>query len=506
MVTFFVALLILVVGYFLYGTLVERVFKPSDTPTPAIARPDQVDYVPISTPKAFLVQLLNIAGLGPIFGAISGALWGPCVYLWIVFGTLLAGAVHDFLSGMLSVRNDGAPIAEVTGKYLGPAMHNVMRVFSIVLLVMVGVVFMVGPAGLLARLTPDMFNLQFWVFIILIYYFLATLLPVDKIIGKLYPIFGLLLILMAIGISVSTLYHSGERPMMELTLTSLYPGGLDNTSTPPIWPLMFITVACGAISGFHATQSPIVSRCIKSERDGRKIFYGAMVAEGIIALIWASAAVTFFWNPDGSGLAALKAIGGGNSNAVYEMCIGLLGTVGGIIAMVGVIVCPITSGDTAFRSARMTIFGWFKLDEKKLSVRLAVAIPLLLTGLGISFLDYSVVWRYFSWSNQTLAMIVLWTGAVFLATQDISNKHRCWIAAAPATFMSAVSVTYLLYAPECFNLGARGDLGMTISYVVGIVAALICLCIFLFTVYRHPEKSLEKQSKIHIERPSSKSE
>ena len=500
MISFFLALVVLVVGYMVYGKVVERVFKPSDQPTPAIAKPDNVDYVPLSTPKAFLVQFLNIAGLGPIFGAISGALWGPCVYLWIVFGTILAGGVHDFLSGMLSVRNDGASISEVTGKYLGTAMHNVMRVFSVVLLVMVGVVFMVGPAALLARLTPDWLNMQLWIVIILIYYFCATLLPVDKIIGKIYPVFGLLLILMALGIAASTVYYSGERPMMELTLDNLYPGSLDNTSAAPIWPLMFITVACGAISGFHATQSPIVSRCIKSEREGRRIFYGAMVAEGVIALIWAAAAVAFFWNPDGSGLAALKEIGGGNSNSVYEMCVGLLGSVGGIIALVGVIVCPITSGDTAFRSARMTLFDWFKLDEKKIPVRLSVAVPLLLAGFGISFLNYSVVWRYFSWANQTLAMIVLWAGAVFLATHDNGHKNHCWLAAAPATFMSAVSVTYLMYAPECLNLGAHGSTGVTISYIVGIAAAVIFLSIFMLTTYRHPQKSRERYEKIHLER------
>ncbi len=500
MITFFVALAILILGYFVYGTIVERIFKPTDRPTPAIANPDQVDYVPLSTPKAFLVQFLNIAGLGPIFGAISGALWGPCVYFWIVFGTLLAGGVHDFLSGMLSVRNDGASISEVTGKYLGPAMHHVMRVFSVILLVMVGVVFMVGPAGLLALLTPDFLNLHFWVVIILIYYFLATLLPVDKIIGRVYPIFGGLLILMALGIAAGTFYYSGERPMMEFTFDNLYPGGIDQTEASPIWPLMFITVACGAISGFHATQSPIISRCIRSEREGRKIFYGAMVAEGIIALIWASAAIAFFWKPDGSGLAALKALEGGNSNSVYEMCSHLLGSIGGVIAMIGVIVCPITSGDTAFRSARMTLFDWFKLDEKKIPVRLGVAVPLLLVGYGISFLNYSVVWRYFSWANQTLAMIVLWAGAVFLATNNSQHKNCCWLAAAPATFMSAVSITYLFYAPECFNFGSRGQTGMMISYGVGIVAAIVFLSIFLFTVYRHPEKSLEKISQIHLER------
>ncbi len=506
MITFFAALLILIVGYFVYGKLVEKIFAPNDHATPAIAKPDGVDYVPISTPKAFLIQLLNIAGLGPIFGAISGAMWGPSVYLWIVGGTLLAGGVHDFLSGMLSERNDGASISEVTGKYLGPVMHNVMRVFSVILLIMVGVVFMVGPAGLLARLTPEWLNVKVWTVIILCYYFLATLLPIDKIIGKIYPVFGILLILMAIGIAVGTIVHSGERPMMELTLKNLYPGTVDSatgkvTDVRPIWPLMFITVACGAISGFHATQSPIVSRCIKSEKEGRKIFYGAMVAEGIIALIWASAAVAFFWNKDGAGtgLSALKAIGGGNSNSVYDMCVALLGRFGGPIALLGVIVCPITSGDTAFRGARMTIFDWFKLDEKKIKVRLAVAIPLLLIGYLISFFNYNVIWRYFSWSNQTLAMIVLWAGAVYLATNYGPNPNRCWIAAIPATFMSAVSITYLFYAPECINLGARGVAGLTISYTIGIIVAAVFLAIFLLTAYRHPEKSLARQQKVNID-------
>lgn len=506
MITFFIALVALIVGYFLYGTLVEKVFRPDERQTPAIQNPDGVDYVPMSTAKAFLIQLLNIAGLGPIFGAISGAMWGPSVYLWIVGGTIFAGAVHDFMSGMLSERNDGASISEVTGKYLGPVMQNVMRVFAVILLTLVGVVFMVGPAGLLARLTPAWLNVKVWTVIILIYYFLATLLPVDKIIGRVYPLFGILLILMALGVGLGTIIHSGARPMMELTLKNLYPGTVDNitgaiTGVKPIWPLMFITVACGAISGFHATQSPVISRCMKTEKEGRRIFYGAMVAEGIIALLWASAAVAFFWNKDGSGtgLQALKAIGGGNANSVYDMCLGLLGKVGGPIAILGVIVCPITSGDTAFRAARMTIFDWFKLDEKKINIRLSVAVPLLLIGYLISFINYNVVWRYFSWSNQTLAMIVLWAGAVYLACNS-KNKVGSWLCAVPATFMSAVSITYLFYAPECFNLGAKGVSGMWTSYAVGMVAAAICLVIFIVTTYLHPEKCLEAQNKVILKR------
>ena len=498
MISFILCVAALVVGYLLYGAFVEKVFRPDENrPTPAMKNPDGIDYVPISKPKAFLIQLLNIAGLGPIFGAISGALWGPSVYLWIVGGTLFAGGVHDYLSGMLSVRNDGASITEITGKYLGPAMQNVMRVFGVVLLVMVGVVFMVGPAGLLALLTPEWLNVKVWTVIILIYYFLATLLPVDKVIARFYPIFGIFLILMAVGVSIGTLANTGTRPLMELTLANLYPSATQR----PIWPLMFITVACGAISGFHATQSPIVSRTLKNEKEGRWVFYGAMVAEGIIAMVWASAAIAFFWNKDGTGtgLKALLDIGGGNSKSVYAICTGLLGKVGGAIAMIGVIACPITSGDTAFRSARMIIFDWFHLNEKKLSVRLSIAAPLLLIGYGISFINYTVVWRYFSWSNQTLAMIVLWTGAAYLAT-NYPGRNRCWLAVVPATFMSAVSITYLMYAPECFNLVRMGIKGIQISYAVGIFFALVFLTLFIVRIYMNPARSLENQKRIVIGR------
>lgn len=468
MISFFVCLAILILGYFLYGKLVEKVFGPEfDRKTPALVHPDGVDYMPMKPWKSFLIQLLNIAGLRPIFGALSGAIWGPSVYLWIVFGTILAGGVHDFLSGMLSVRNDGASISEIVGIYLGKVMKNVMRVFSVILLVMVGVVFMVGPAGLLAKLTPNFMNITFWTIVVLIYYFLATLLPIDKIIGKLYPIFGICLIVMALGIAGATIAHSGTNPMMEITFENLHPNGA------PIWPLMFITVACGAISGFHATQSPIISRCINNEKNGRKIFYGAMVAEGIIALIWASAGVAFY-----KGTGGLLAAGGGNSSTVYEMSIGLLGKFGGVLAMIGVIVCPITSGDTAFRSARLTIADWFKIDQTKIPKRLMLAVPLLGIGYLISLIDYSVVWRYFSWSNQTLAMIVLWAGSVYLAKYaKVAKPASSLIAALPATFMSAVSCTYILYAEEGFKLST------TIAYPIGIIFAAVCLCLFLFKTF-----------------------
>lgn len=467
MVTFFVCLAILILGYLIYGTFVEKVFKPDDRQTPCVAHPDGVDYVPIKPGRAFLIQLLNIAGLGPIFGALSGAIWGPSVLLWIVFGTIFAGAVHDFLSGMLSVRNDGASISEIVGIYLGPKMKTVMRIFSVVLLVMVGVVFMVGPAGLLALLTPNVLDVKFWVIVILIYYFLATLLPIDKIIGKIYPIFGICLIIMAVGIGGATILNSGTRPMMELTLQNLHP------AQKPIWPLMFITVACGAISGFHATQSPMMARCLTSEKHGRRVFYGAMVAEGIIALIWASAGIAFYYTTDG-GLIKLLEAGGGNSSVVYEMSMSLLGPIGGILAMVGVIACPITSGDTAFRSARLTIADWFNIDQKNIKKRLALSIPLLVIGYIISKFDYQVVWRYFSWSNQTLAMIALWAGATYLGT--CVSKKASLIAAIPATFMSAVSMTYILMADEGFKLST------SIAYPAGIIFAVLLAALFTYKV------------------------
>ena len=437
MITFFVCLALLIVGYLVYGAIVEKVFHPDERQTPCVAHPDGVDYVPMKPWRSFLIQLLNIAGLGPIFGALSGAIWGPSVYLWIVFGTIFAGGVHDYLSGMLSERNNGASISEIVGIYLGPVMKTVMRIFSVVLLVMVGVVFMVGPAGLLALLTPGWMSVKFWTIVVLIYYFLATLLPIDKIIGKLYPIFGVCLIVMALGIAGSTVLHNGTRPMLELTLQNLHPDG------KPIWPLMFITVACGAISGFHATQSPMIARCITQEKQG---------------------------------MAALNAAGGGNSTVVYQMSMDLLGPIGGVLAMIGVIACPITSGDTAFRSARLTLADWFQIDQKSTKKRLFLSIPLLGIGYLISLVDYQVIWRYFSWSNQTLAMIALWAGAVYLCR--FVNKKASFMAALPATFMSAVSMTYILYAEEGLNFGSKG---MTnIAYVIGIVFAVACLALFLF--------------------------
>ena len=462
MISFFICLFLLIGGYFVYGKVVENTFAPDDRETPAVKINDGVDYVVMPQWKLFLVQLLNIAGLGPIFGAMQGALWGPVVFLWITFGTIFAGGVHDYFSGMLSERNDGASISEVCGIYLGGFMKNVMRVFSVVLLVMVGTVFAVGPAGLIVTLFKNgnvsgiVTSTEFWLWIILAYYFIATFISIDKIIGRIYPLFGICLIIMALGVALGIFTHSQYQiPEIWSHFTNMHP------KATPIWSVMFITVACGAISGFHATQSPLMARCMKSEKQGHFVFYGAMVAEGIIALIWAAAGCSIYEVTDGlsTGLSAILA--NGQSAAIYDVCSKTMGGVGVALAMIGVIVCPITSGDTAFRSARLVLADWFKIDQGKYSKRLMLCVPLLAVGAFVGHLDYTIIWRYFSWTNQTLAMIVLWTASMFL----FKEKKNYWITAVPATFMSAVSMTYFFYAKECLNLGTK------VAYPAGIIIA-----------------------------------
>ena len=485
MVSFFVCLAILICGYLFYGKFVDGIFNPDDRDTPAVAINDGVDYVVLPQWKLFMIQLLNIAGLGPIFGAISGAMWGPVVYLWITFGTVFAGAVHDYFAGMLSERNNGASISEVTGIYLGQTMKNVMRVFAVILLVMVGTVFAVGPAGLLVKLigtsgaTGIWVNKIFWLAVIMIYYFIATFISIDKIIGKIYPLFGICLIIMAIGVCFGTLTSGKPMPEIFSNFANQHPNGT------PIWSFMFITVACGAISGFHATQSPLMARCLKSERQGHFVFYGAMIAEGIIALIWASAACTLL------GGEGIKALGGGGADSVFEISTITMKGIGMVLAVLGVIACPITSGDTAFRSARLTIADWFKIDQGEWKNRLALCIPVLGVGAILGFgnalgkIDYNVIWRYFSWSNQTLAMIVLWAGGMYLA----QNKRNYWICAVPATFMSAVSMTYFMMAGECMGLIAFFKNNKAVAYPVGLIFAACCLALFLTKAKKAAEKA-----------------
>ena len=468
MISLGISFVILIIGYLVYGRFAEKVFAPDDRKTPAIAINDGVDCVPMKTWKAFLIQLLNIAGTGPIFGALMGAVFGPVVFLWIIFGSILGGAVHDYMSGMVSSRHGGASIAELSGDYLGSAVRWAMRIFSVVLLVLCGTVFVTSPAGLLEKLTPESLGGTFWAVVILCYYLLATLLPIDKVIGKLYPIFGVLLIVMAAAVIGGIVFSGGAYKVPEISLTNLHPAGT------PIWPYMFITVACGAISGFHATQSPMIAKCIKNEKEGRTIFYGAMICESVIALVWAAAGVSFY----GTTELLNTALKSGASNVVYDISTGVLGTVGGILAVAGVVICPITSGDTAFRSARLILAETFGLGQKKIKNRLLLTIPLLaLGGILTQFAmangdGFQTIWRYFSWSNQTLAMIALWVITAYLLKK---GKYRfgSLMTAIPGAFMSAVTLTYILMAGEGFGLSA------TIAYPAGIVFAAVLFVIYL---------------------------
>ena len=473
MITFLASVALLSAGYFVYGKYVAKVFGPDDRMTPALEINDGVDYVPMPTWKLFLIELLNIAGTGPIFGALGGALFGPIAYLWIVLGNILGGAVHDYMCGMLSMRNKGASISEVTGKYLGKAMLQVMRVFSVILLVMCGVVFTKGPADLIAMLTPDSLNATFWMWVVIAYYLIATFVPIDKVIGKIYPVFGVCLILMALGVSGSMLF-SGNYTMPELwnNLGNQHPDGL------PAWAFLCISIACGAISGFHATQAPMMARCTRTEKEGRVVFYGAMTAEGIIALVWCAAGVTVYESTQ-----ALQAAGGGTSAVVYAICQSTMGKIGAVLALIGVVACPISSGDTAYRSARLTLADWFKFDQSDWKKRLLLTLPLLAVGTVICHMDYSMVWRYFSWSNQTLAMIALWAAAVYLA----KSQKNYWICALPAAFMTAVSITYFCSAPECLGilwntLHVQFAVYYPLAVVAGILSAISLMALFLWKV------------------------
>ncbi len=481
MISLLISVIVLIVGFIVYSRVTEKIFSPDERETPAIAINDGVDCMPMKTWKAFLIQLLNIAGTGPIFGALMGAVFGPVVFLWIVFGSILGGAVHDYMSGMISSRHEGSSIAELSGIYLGKGIKWIMRVFSVVLLVLCGTVFVTSPAGLLDTLTPDWMNGTFWTIAILIYYLLATLLPIDKLIGKLYPVFGILLITMAVATIGGILFSGGKYTIPELTLQNLHPGDT------PVWPYMFITVACGAVSGFHATQSPMIAKCIKTEKEGRRVFYGAMISEAVIALIWAAAGVAFY----GTTELLSEALKNGASNVVYAISTGVLGSVGGVLAIAGVVICPVTSGDTAFRSARLIVAETFRLDQKKIKNRLIVTIPLLAMGGLLTWFSiinengFQIIWRYFSWSNQTLAMITLWVASAYLVKK---GKYRfgSLLTALPAAFMTAVTVTYILIADEGFRLD------LTVSYPAGIAAAVILFAVYAVMLIRNirkPEKA-----------------
>lgn len=468
MISFTLALVILVAGYFLYSKVVERVFGADyKRPTPVQTMADGVDYVALPSWKIFLIQFLNIAGLGPIFGAIMGVMFGPAAFLWIVFGTIFAGAVHDYLSGMLSVRNGGASLPEIVGSQLGNKVKNTMRVFSLLLMILVGAVFVYNPADLLAMLTPEGFDRTFWVILIFVYYMSATLLPIDKLIGKLYPLFGIALLFMAVGIMAMLYVHGGSMP-------EIWQEFYNHKSDPdanPIFPMMFVSIACGAISGFHATQSPMMARCLQTEKHARPIFYGAMAAEGVVALIWAAAAITFT-----GGYGGLQEFLGNGSPAILvdKLSRDWLGAFGGILAVLGVIAAPITSGDTALRSARLIASDFMGIKQKKISRRLMVSVPIFVLCFLIMMIPYDALWRYFAWCNQVLAVFTLWTLTVYLAR----NEKAYVITLLPALFMTAVTTTYIVYAPEGIGIIADNLWGIKISYEIAVAFGLCVTALF----------------------------
>lgn len=480
MVTLLLAIALLVAAYFIYGKIVERYLEvdPSKE-TPAYTMADGVDYTPLPTWKVFVIQFLNIAGLGPIFGAVTGAAFGPAAYLWIVFGCIFMGAVHDFFAGMMSVRNGGVNMPDLAARYLGKGMKGMMIFVSIFLLMAVGVSFVIGPSGLLENLTG--MPKEIWLYIIFGYYILATLLPVDKIIGSIYPLMGGILLFMALGVGVMLVAGqiSGVHHLIELT-----PDMLRNWHSNPeknlLIPMMFIVISCGAISGFHATQSPMMARCLKNEKHARPVFYGAMIAEGIVAMIWATAAIAYCGGPEGlnNAMTETGAVINGelvqNANAaklVDMICRSWLGKVGAVIAILGVVICPITSGDTAFRSLRLTLSDIFKFDQKPIWKRIVVCLPIFAVAFFFCKADFNTAWKFLGIANQVLATLVLWTGAAYL----ISKGKQHWMCSVPAAFLTFICINFLLSSPAPTGMALNPMIGT----VAGITVALSCfaLCV-----------------------------
>lgn len=474
MISFLIALSALVIGYLVYGRYISNLFAPDgNRQTPCYTHQDGVDFLPMPTWKVYMIQFLNIAGLGPIFGAIMGAKFGTASYLWIVFGTIFAGTVHDYLGAMISLRMNGASLPEIIGFFLGKNARQLMGIFSIILMILVGAVFISGPAELLSNLTSDFgIGTYMWIAIIFIYYVIATLCPVDKIIGRIYPLFAFCLIFMAIGIL-------GYLVIVRPALPEIWEAGsLRNTDweSNALFPMMFVSIACGAISGFHATQSPLMARCIKNERLGRRCFYGAMVTEGIVALIWAAAATCFFQEFGVDNPATGKAYTG--AYVASAICNNWLGIVGGILAVLGIAVAPISTGDTALRSGRLIIADFFKMDQKTMQSRLLIAVPMFLFTLGVlvwSMNDakgFSILWRYFAWFNQALSVFTLWAISVYL----LRERKNYWVTLIPAFFMTFVCTSYILVAPE----------GLSLPYNVGIIFGIACsLIITIATLCGH---------------------
>lgn len=464
MVSFVCAIIALILGYLLYGAFVERTFGVDESRlTPAYTKQDGIDFIPMPLWKVFLIQFLNIAGTGPIFGAISGVLFGPAAYLWIVFGCIFIGAMHDFTSGIISMRRSGASWSEFVGQEMGHTVHFVVRIYAIVMLVMVGAVFVTTPAGLLEGLTPtDGFlgSKLFWCCLIFIYYLMATLLPIDALIGKIYPLFGVALLIMAFGIGIGIFTHTGAMPELNEAFYSHHPAKLS------IFPFMFITIACGAISGFHATQTPMMARCLKNEKYARFAFYGAMIAEGLVAIVWAAAAIKY---ANGSSENLAQTMNGNPAVIVNFICNDWMGRIGGVLAILGVVAAPITTGDTAFRSARLMTSEIFNISQKKIWQRLAVSIPLFACSCLLLTMDFSILWRYFGWMNQTMAIFTLW--AITIYWYRHRKKYWYFISLIPSLFMTVTCSAYIIVAPEGFALQNK----VLVACICAVITVLVLI-------------------------------
>lgn len=473
MTTLLISLAILIGGYFLYGALAEKIFGTDPSrPTPAVTNADGVDFVVMPTWKVFLIQFLNIAGMGPIFGAIMGIMFGPAAFIWIVAGTIFAGAVHDFIAAMISLRGGGLSLPELVGNELGTGVKQLMRGFTLALLILIGAVFVITPSQVLAQLTPSWLDVTVCAVLIFIYYILATMLPIDKLIGRIYPLFGAALLFMGIALLGYMIFSGIEIP-------DGFAEGLHNrradaaSGTHPLFPVLCITIACGAISGFHATQSPLMAKCLKNERLARPVFYGAMVAEGIIALIWAAAAIAFTGGYE--GVASYMAQEGHSTGTfVTDLSFTWLGTFGGALAILGVVAAPISTGDTALRSARLIIAEIFRLPQKKLLNRIMICAPLFVMTFILMMVDFNVLWRYFAWCNQTLAVFTLWACTVWLAR----HGKVYLITLVPALFMQTVTVSYILLAPHPEGFG----LPHTLSYGIAALSCVLALAMFAISL------------------------
>ena len=480
MITFIISVFALVIGYSVYGRFGEKVFCPDDRPTPAVSMADGVDYIVLPSWKVFMIQFLNIAGTGPIFGAIMGAKFGPVAYLWIVLGCIFAGATHDYLSGMLSIRNGGASLPELVGKYLGKTTRAIMLVFTVLLLIMVGTVFVYSPAEILHSIGGDT---MMWVGIIFVYYVIATMLPIDKIIGKIYPLFAFSLLFMAAALMVVLFVKMPHLPELWTNLYNMGKEAQPEKWTDAIFPALFITIACGAISGFHATQSPLMARCVKHEKMGRPIFYGAMITEGIVALIWATVSMWFFYGDPTPGYELIAGADKGfytSAPAVVNLvCNDWLGVTGAVLAMLGVVAAPITSGDTAFRSARLIVAEWLKMNQRPIAKRLLICVPLFAVSIAMLIWQvknpdgFNTIWQYFGWSNQTLSVFTLWTLTVWLARE---NKPY-WITLIPAIFMTVVCSSFLVVSKNAFGFD------ITVGYTVGAISFVVA-CVWFTLWYR----------------------